>query len=65
MILFSLASQWSDNRDEMVESGHQVINIIDKRMGAGSLRPSSELPSTDMFRKLFVKLSNSYDAGKY
>lgn len=61
-ILQALASQWRDNKEEMMESGHQVINIIDKKIGAGSMRPCAELPSQDMFRKLYVKLANSFDA---
>ena len=61
-ILTALASQWEENRAEMSESGQQVIKIIDKRMGSGSLRPGAELPGPEVFRKLHVKLASSYDA---
>ena len=60
-VLLALSSQWQENRDEMRESGHQVMNIIDRKMGSGSLTPSVSLPSEGVFRKLYVKLSNSYD----
>ena len=46
----------------MRESGKEVIKIIDTKIGAGSLSPSLSLPSVDVFRKLHVKLSNSYDS---
>ena len=64
-VLLSLASQWEDleKREEMVQSGHQVIRIIDSKLGAGSLSPAPDLPGPGIFRKLHVKLSNSYDKG--
>jgi len=63
-ILLALASQWddADNRAEMIESGEQVIKIIDKKMGSGSLSASSSLPGPQVFKKLFTKLSHSYDS---
>ena len=64
-VLLSLASQWEDleKREEMVQSGHQVIRIIDSKLGAGSLSSAPDLPGPGIFRKLHVKLSNSYDKG--
>ena len=63
-ILQALASQWDDrdNRDEMIEYGEQVIKIIDKKMGSGSLSPSTSLPGPQVFRKVYTKLSHSYDS---
>ena len=64
-VLLALASQWEDpsRREEMVQSGQQVIKIIHSKLGAGSMSPSSSLPGPGVFRKLHVKLSNSYDKG--
>jgi len=63
-VLLALANQWedSDNMGDMVEAGEQVIKIIDKKMGSGSLSASSSLPGPQVFRKLYTKLSNSYDS---
>ena len=65
-VLLALSSQWGDpgRREEMVQSGRQVINIIHTKMGAGSLSAASSLPGPGVFRKLHVKLSNSYDKGQ-
>eukprot|EP00092_Neocalanus_flemingeri_P015363 GFUD01016620.1.p1 GENE.GFUD01016620.1~~GFUD01016620.1.p1 ORF type:complete len:719 (+),score=222.67 GFUD01016620.1:106-2262(+) len=63
-VLSALASQWeeSDNRTDMVEAGEQVIKIIDKKMGSGSLSASSSLPGPQVFRKLYTQLAHSYDS---
>ena len=61
----ALSSQWEegDRREEMLQSGHEVIKIIDRKLGAASLSAASDLPGPGVFRKLHVKLSNSYDPG--
>jgi len=63
-ILQALASQWDDrdNRAEMIEYGEKVLKIIDKKMGSGSLSASTSLPGPQVFRKLYTKLSHSYDS---
>ena len=65
-VLLALASQWGEpgRREEMVQSGRQVIQIIHTKMGAGSMSASAGLPGPGVFRKLHVKLSNSYDKGE-
>ena len=65
-VLLALASQWEDpeRREEMVQSGRQVINIINTKMGPGSLSAATSLPGPGVFRKLHVKLANSYDKGQ-
>ena len=65
-VLLALSSQWAepDRREEMVESGRKVIKIIHSKLGAGSLSASTSLPGPGVFRKLHVKLSNSYDKGE-
>ena len=65
-MLLALASQWGEpgRREEMVQSGRQVIKIIHTKMGAGSMSASAALPGPGVFRKLHVKLSNSYDKGE-
>ena len=64
-VLFALSSQWEEEerRQEMAQSGRQVINILHNKLGAGSLSPATDLPGPGIFRKLHVKLSNSYDKG--
>lgn len=63
-VLQALSSQWedADKRSEMIESGEQVMKIIDKRMGNGSLSPSSSLPGSDVLKKFYAKLAQSYDS---
>lgn len=63
-VLQALASQWdeSDNRADMMESGEQVIKIIDKKMGSGSLSASNSLPGPQVFRKLYTQLAHTYDS---
>ena len=64
-VLLALSSQWEEEerRQEMAQSGRQVINILHNKLGAGSLSPATDLPGPGIFRKLHVKLSNSYDKG--
>ena len=63
-MLLALSSQWEeDRREEMIQSGKEVIKIIDRKLGAASLSAASDLPGPGVFRKLHVKLSNSYDPG--
>jgi len=63
-VLKALASQWddADNRADMMEAGEQVIKIIDKKMGSGSLSASNSLPGPQVFRKLYTQLSHTYDS---
>ena len=65
-VLLALAGQWGDpsRREEMVQSGREVIKIINTKLGPGSLSPATSLPGPGVFRKLHVKLSNSYDKGQ-
>jgi len=62
-VLLALSNQWedTDNRGEMIEAGQQVIKIIDKKMGSGSLSASTFMPGTQVFKKLYAQLSHSYD----
>jgi len=63
-VLQALGGQWeeTENRSDMLESGEKVIQIIDKKMGSGSLSASSSLPGPQVFRKLYTQLSHSYDS---
>ena len=62
-VLEALAGQWGDedSRTDMVEAGQQVIEIIDRKMGVGSMTGGSSPDPGPVFSRLYSKLSSSYD----
>jgi len=59
-ILEAVSSKWEDNKEDMKESGSEVIQIIDRKMGSGSMHPGP-LPPPSIFQKFYAQLSKGYD----